>query len=131
VIFILPYPDSRLLPNQGSRNRKGHWAAHAEVVAVARNAAKMIAKNDINLHLYPGRYFRAFKTCRLWVTWYPKNKRMADYDSQFMACKPFIDGLVDAGVLLKDSPAVIKGVVLAYGLPDKYDPRTEIEIKSA
>ncbi len=64
------------------------------------------------------------------VTWYaPSKGRMADYDGQFRAMKPIIDGgLVNAGFISDDSPAVIESVTLRYGEVDRNNPRTEIEI---
>lgn len=133
MILILPYPDSRLLPNRRGQNRKGHWAAHGEVTAIARNAAKMIGLDVKNTYQAwrPGRYLQPLSRCRLSITWYPKNLQVADYDSMLIACKPFIDGLRDAGLLVNDSPRQIKGVTLSYGAPDKENPRTEIEITEA
>ena len=112
-----PYPDMRLLPN-----RKAHWAELMRATAEARYDAYV--------------YCLAYKLDKpvmdkveIEITWYPRSRKVADIDSLLRCCKPYLDSLVDAGIILDDSPKVIKQMTLRMGEVDKLNSRTEINIE--
>lgn len=130
MLIVLPFPDSRLLPN----HKLDRWTK-AEATREARYASKMMSADYLNQQEItwrhdPARFYYEFPKdeCRLSITWYPPTRKVADWDSMARATKPIIDGLVDAGILAGDGWDVIKGVCVQLGPPDKANPRTEIEI---
>ena len=114
VRLTLPWPDSRLLPN-----RKLHWALKATAARNARTTAWAIA--------YGADWSHQISACMARVTFYPPDKRRRDLDNLLRACKPYWDGMVDAGLLVDDS--CIKEISVRMGDPDKANPRTEIELE--
>lgn len=129
LLLVLPYPDSRLLPN-----RKGHWATKAEATRLSRGASCVMAAKQVR-EMWPDDpakytyYAQNIDACHMTITWYPKQHRYPDFDSLLRATKPIIDGLVDAHVLADDSHKVIRRMVLSRGKPDKKNPRTEVLIE--
>jgi Holliday junction resolvase RusA-like endonuclease len=60
------------------------------------------------------------------IQWGMPDKRCRDWDNLIAACKPFIDGLVKAGVLRDDS---IRDYQPSYGWFESLkNPRTEIRV---
>ena len=114
VRLTLPWPDSRLLPN-----RKLHWALKATAARNARTTAWAIA--------YGADWSHQISACMARVTFYPPDKRRRDLDNLLRACKPYWDGMVDAGLLVDDS--CIKEISVRMGEPDKTNPRVEISLK--
>lgn len=85
----LPY--SELLPNN---LRCTHWSVRSKVEAVAREEAYILG-HDI-------RPKEPFEFCNVEIIFTLPDKRIRDLDGMAGACKPWLDGLTDAGVLLKD-----------------------------
>jgi hypothetical protein len=90
-----------LTPNT---RRKLHWAEQARITKSQRELARLVAHavklagptgfgrtadlpRDIHLTLVRG-----------------KGQRLLDLDALGAACKPYLDGIVDAGLLVDDSP---------------------------
>lgn len=119
--ITLPFPDSRLYPN-----RKSDRWTKAAITRDCRNMVAMIA-ND---WMYQEGVFSMVTRCKLTYTFYSKTRKIADCDSLVRACKPFIDGLVDAQLLKNDSWDVIIERTQRRGKPDRLNPRTEIEIEA-
>jgi len=113
VRLNLPWPDSRLLPN-----RKLHWTLKAAAARNARTVAWAIA--------YAEWGHDTITACTAHVTFYPPDKRRRDLDNLLRACKPYWDGMVDAGLLKDDS--CIRQISVTMGEPDKHNARVEIEL---
>jgi Holliday junction resolvase RusA-like endonuclease len=125
VRLVLPWPDARLLPN-----RKLHWAVKARATIDARSEARFVSEDWRNLkarELNVRIPRPLLLSCTARVTFYPPDKRRRDLDNLLRACKPYWDGMVDAGLLVDDS--CIKEISVRMGEPDKANPRTEIELE--
>jgi Holliday junction resolvase RusA-like endonuclease len=117
IKLTLPYPPSELLPNKKS-NR---WQK-AEVTKQCRSDGFNLLYNEWKTN-HP-----LLRSVNMVITFVPPNYRYADWDSLFRAFKPYLDSIVDIGILYDDSPKVIKQVTLKMGKPDKENPRTEVDI---
>jgi crossover junction endodeoxyribonuclease RusA len=111
MTLTLPWPDSRLLPN-----RKLHWAIKGR----ASRQARWIAWAEAFKKTHP-----RIKSCTAVVTFHPPDKRRRDLDNLLRACKPYWDGMVDAGLLVDDS--CIREISVRMAEPSK-DSRVEIEL---
>ena len=84
-------PDPNLNPN-----KRLHWAGLYR--------AKRDAKQEACLRVVEqGRPHQPLESALLEITWVAKSKRRRDADNLFASMKPYIDGLVMAGVLVDDS----------------------------
>lgn len=121
IKLIFPYPDSRLKIN-GQKGR-GHWAVKAK------------ATREVRLECYYMCFEQLYNVAKsldavsMTITWYPKTKQFMDWESLLRCTKPMLDAMVDAGVMVDDSPKVIKLMNLRMGYVDKLNPRTEIEVE--
>ena len=96
-IVITPRPEL-------SKNRMGrlHWRSAAKYIKAARDDAHMLALEAIQEHL-PAEWTIPLPQAEILVSQYYANRPL-DYDGLAMKAAPSIDGLVDAGVLVDDSP---------------------------
>jgi len=83
-------PDSNLSPNK----RLHHMELYK-----AKAAAKMDA---VMLVLSRGKPPRPYEKAHITITWVAKDKRRRDTDNLFSSMKAYIDGLVEAGLLVDD-----------------------------
>ena len=94
MILIFPcLPPSELFPN---RLRSLHWSVRSRVEAEARYEGKVVG-----LQAKPGNWV-APQHAVISYEFHWKDKRKRDPESLVAAAKPFIDGLVDAGILIDD-----------------------------
>ncbi len=119
MLLILPFPESILLPN-----RKEHWADKYPAVQAAKQVAWATAHEEIMK--IPG--WKPISRCVIQYTFYPPDNRRRDEDNHASACKPYLDGLVLAGLLLDDSNKVIQHVSRCFGPADRTNSRTEVNI---
>jgi Holliday junction resolvase RusA-like endonuclease len=105
-------------------NRKAHWKAKREAFVTAKQLAWATALEAVMR--IPG--WRPISSCVVQYTFYGPDHRLRDPDNYAAACKPYLDGLVAAGLLLDDSNRVIKNSSGRFGQPDDKGPRTEVEI---
>ena len=96
-------PDSNLSPNK----RLHHMELYK-----AKAAAKMDA---VMLVLSQGKPARPYEKAHITITWVAKDKRRRDTDNLFASMKPYIDGLVDSG-LLTDDDAMHVTQLLGFGI---------------
>lgn len=115
----LPFPDSRLLPN-----RKAHYMARHRISQEAKKTAWGAA---LELRDEVGWY--PFTLCTVRYIWHPPDARRRDVDNYITACKPYLDGIVTAGLLKDDSSEYIRGPFGEFREPDKSNPRTVIELE--
>jgi crossover junction endodeoxyribonuclease RusA len=88
-------PPAELMPN---RLRRLHWAVRARVEKQARIDAMMLAYAA----LYKADWQMATKA-EIAYMFYVKDRRRRDIEGMIGACKAWVDGLVDAGVIEDDS----------------------------
>ena len=92
-IELLHLPDPDLNPN-----KRLHWAKLRK--------AKSIAKDMVmGLVLEQGSPISPYAKANIAITFVAKGKRKRDVDNLFASMKPYIDGLVHAGVLVDDDAA--------------------------
>ncbi len=88
-------PPSELYPN---KLRSIHWSKRAEVEREARERANYIAfgiRCETGANKPPDK-------ARITYKFIVKDKRIRDLEGMLSACKPWVDGIVDAGVLVSD-----------------------------
>ena len=88
-------PDNRLFPN--AIGRGGHWGTRAKCHAECRQTARYAAMAS-GMHIEP---FAGPVSVTIHAG-YGYKRVTPDLDATISACKPFIDGIVDAGVLVDD-----------------------------
>jgi crossover junction endodeoxyribonuclease RusA len=90
MLIVFPYPDRRLSPNA-----RLHWHKLAQVKAMARQEAKILATVAIPLRLKKELAASEDKI-PITVRIYPPDNRHRDADNAFASCKAMLDGLSDA-----------------------------------
>jgi hypothetical protein len=103
---------------------KGHWRAKSEATKRARRSAKLIAQDGLNRKQLVAFTGKAKITYRFFVP----DKRQRDEANMIQSCKPYIDGLVDAGLIAGDDwkKLNIAGVSVEV---DQVNPRVELEFE--
>ena len=86
-------PASELMPNAA---RRIHWAVKSKIAGKAREQAKILGLANKGQWQAPER-------AKITYEFHVANRRRRDLDGLISACKPYIDGLVDAGILKDDS----------------------------
>ena len=107
-------PDPDLNPNK---------RLHYMKLYVAKRNAKDVA---MGLVLEQGRPATPYAKAHITVTWVAKDKRRRDVDNLFASMKPYIDGLVDSG-LLTDDDAMHVSYTLRYERGTKDNAIIEVE----
>lgn len=95
TVTIPMEPVSALMPNQLEKNN--HWRKRADARRECRQMARYAA-------MASGMYLEPFTgPVHLTLTaFYGYRRVKPDLDATISACKPFIDGIVDAGILVDD-----------------------------
>ena len=92
--LVIPHlPPSELFPN---RLRSIHWTKRAQIEREAREEGYYEA-----LAIKPHNYI-APEYAEVSYLFVISDRRIRDIEAMLIACKPYIDSLVDAGILLKD-----------------------------
>lgn len=112
-------PDPRLLANR--RGRQSHWAQRAGPTKAARQEAR-------SLLLAEGPFERAVDGCYEvdWTAHYPEHRGAPDSDAIASALKPFMDAVVDVGLLRDDGPKTVRRV--SYAVVGKSPKGTGLEL---
>ncbi len=92
VICISHLPDSRLNPN---RLRSLHWTARHKATQEAKAEIGWIAKSQWHDDA-------PMMMARISYEFHVKDKRRRDLDNLIGACKAYVDGLIEVGVLYYD-----------------------------
>lgn len=88
-------PSNKLFPN--AIGRGGHWGTRSKAHAECRQTARYAAMaSGVHTEPYSGPVALTIHAA------YGHRRRLPDLDATISACKPFIDGLVDAGILVDD-----------------------------
>ena len=85
-------PDPGLSPN---RLRSLHWTKRSELMKIAREEVGWLAKAQWKDE-------KPMMKARISYEFLIKDRRKRDADNLLAACKPFTDGLIDAGVIFYD-----------------------------
>lgn len=93
-------------------NEREHWARKAEKTKAHRTAVHMLARSA---------KIPALEHCVVELTLYPKIRRRRDADGLVATLKPQADGLVDAGIVVDDTPAFMTKLMPI--IADHSDPR--------
>lgn len=121
AVFVISL---HLPPKEVSQNfrRGGHWAHKRNAVRAYREAAHSAA---LERGLPPTAPWRE---CLVSFAFYfPRDRRKRDLLNYVAACKPAIDGLVDAGLMIDDSLIVGGGYKVV--VPHDCDPMVVIEVE--
>ena len=116
LILLSQLPDPQLSPNK---------RLHLHALARAKGEAKDMM---IALVKQQGSPKEAYAKAHITITWVEKRKYRRDIDNLFASMKPYIDGLVTAGVLVDDNADCVS-YTLRYERGDKND--TVIEVKES
>ena len=99
TIDIPMEPSNSLFPNK--RHRRGGYFAGVAASTECRQTARYAAMaSGPYLEPYPGAVALTIHAG------YGYRRQKPDLDATISACKPFIDGLVDAGILIDDNQVV-------------------------
>ena len=113
-IFIPSLPPKEFSPN----SRAHHLTRHKAGVVARDEVIGRVAAAGYDAGVLDGPLVD--------IQWGVPDKRCRDWDNLIAACKPFIDGLVKAGVLRDDS---IRDYQPSYGWFESLrNPRTEIRV---
>ena len=111
TIHLDHLPSPNLSPN---RLRSLHWTKRSELMRIAREEVGWLAKSEWGDQ-------KPMMKARLSSKFLIKDRRKRDTDNLLAACKPFTDGLIDAGVIFYDDMAHLE-----YGLIQAvYDVKDE------
>lgn len=78
-------------------NQRHHWARKSRITAAVRDTAR-----------YAAWRLPALARCEVTLTWYVNTKHRRDADNIVPTLKALCDGLVDAGVVIDDTPDLMK-----------------------
>jgi crossover junction endodeoxyribonuclease RusA len=114
----LPWISSKL-----HAHAKGHWRSKATATKEARTDAMLTAKNLLNRK----QIVRVESPASVTYRFYIPDMRQRDEANMIQACKPYIDGIADAGLILGDHWKVLStaGVVVELC---RENPRVVLEI---
>jgi len=122
-MFIeLPWFDPRL-----NAHNKGHWRAKSPVVKVARQTAKSemcrLLGRERSSKKEPG--WKPWNRAEMWYTFHMPDAIRRDVANMIQQTKPYIDGIIDAGLIVDDSwqHLRIAGVDVVV---DRTRPRVEL-----
>jgi len=119
IIIELPYP------SKVNSHNKGHWAAKSSAIAKMRHQAKLAAIDAMNRS---GKRFVGSHQISYWFT--VKDNRRRDLANMIQQCKPYIDGIVDSGLIAGDHWQISSiGAVSVWIDPPGYGVKIVIEEK--
>jgi crossover junction endodeoxyribonuclease RusA len=113
IVITLPIPRRELSPNA-----RCHWHAKRRAVKAAREIARWTTT-------IAGGACLMLTAARIDIRAFHATDRRRDRDNLIASCKPYFDGLADAGLIANDSGFTLGPVV--FGV-DKEEPRIELEV---
>lgn len=122
ITIVLPFPDL----SKCSIHNKGHWSGKADYTKSLRALSKVNARGFVNSRKGP------LAKASIQYRFYVADRKRRDAANLVQACKPYVDGIVDAGLIAGDhwEALQINGVYIEV---DKKNPRVELiisEVKS-
>ncbi len=97
------WPARALLPNQAGK--KLHWAERSELRHAAKEEAYFRALNKLD---------KPFERATIDIFVTAGDKRQRDLDGFVSACKPWIDGLVLAGIIKDDNYFAVPKISITF-----------------
>jgi crossover junction endodeoxyribonuclease RusA len=94
-MFKIVFVFDSLPPSDLSPNARLHWRGRAARVKVEREYARLLGIQNKGTWEAPERAIISFE-------FHSSTKKVFDLDNAISACKSWVDGLRDAGILLKD-----------------------------
>lgn len=116
VTITLPLPSPKL-----HAHATGHWAAKSKATKAARDLARE------TVEAYCPRPFR-WEVARINLRFLWPDETRRDTLNAAQSCKPYIDGLADAGLIVGDHWRALKVGDIASDL-DRANPRVEIIVE--
>ena len=116
ITLTFPFPDMSRASIHGNGSRQAKAKQIKEVRAIARHASLDQGDGFVRLEVANIRY---------WI--FMPNKIKRDAANMVQACKPIIDGIVDAKILAGDSWDVLK-IAGVHVEVDRVNPRVEIQL---
>ena len=113
-----------LPPGETSPNWRGHWSVKSPAAAKFREAVRLCAINQRNLT----KKWKPFVRPIMSLTFVFDMVRNRDEDNMRARFKPGLDGLVDAELLLDDSPGRLITGELTMIIDKDRSPMTIIEL---
>lgn len=115
--ITLPFPSSEL-----HAHAKGHWRAKADATSAARELAFIEGREAL------WRLARRTGKCTIAYKFFVPNELVRDAANMVQGCKPYVDGLVSAGVIYRDDWKWLDIVGVRVEV-DRERPRVELEIE--
>ena len=115
IWLVLPLPNRALSPNA----RVHHFAKRS----AARKARRLACEGCQDRELFG----LPWTSCKVEVYLYHKQMRRRDIDNAVAMLKSTYDGIVDAGVVVDDTPEIMQREWPKFG-QDKQQPRMEVVI---
>ncbi|NJD28878.1 MAG: hypothetical protein FIA92_11350 [Chloroflexi bacterium] len=123
VPLVVSVPGIPPSPNQ---TRREHWAKRAKEARLWRESAFYAARQAMaTAH---GGWSFPLRSASVRITLVSTTAVRRDPDNAIAACKPVLDGIVQAGLLADDSFAVIRD--LAVGVARGREEWTQIEVSA-
>lgn len=116
ISVTLPFPCASL-----HAHAKGHWRAKAAATKRHREGAAIICRS-----VQKG---KPFELATINYRFFVPDKRRRDEANMIQACKPYVDGLVDAKVIVGDDWQRLRTGSVSV-VVDKDNPRVVLEIES-
>lgn len=113
IAITLPFPDPKL-----HAHNKGHWRTKRQAVKDLRLQGMLAANGKVN---------KPIESATICYDIYYPAKRKYDLANTVQSCKPAIDGVVDAGVLVDDNWQVLE-IGYVRGHLDRKNPRVVVTI---
>ena len=121
MIISIPMPGAK----ECSLNWRGHWAQRARAVKTLRGAAMICALSCSN---WSRPNYEKAKVSITFVI--PNRHHIKDSDNAMASIKPAIDGCVDAGIIVDDSPDHLQyEMPIIWQVDKERAPLTIIEIE--
>lgn len=114
-VIALPFTTPPL-----SLNDRGHWATKARMVRDVRDTVHTLAQVT---------KIPAYGRILVELHYVPRDNRRRDADNLVATLKPCIDGLVDAGVVLDDSPQYVTWMPPIIDPADSNNPHLYLIVK--
>lgn len=113
LTITLDWPYKAMQPNT-----RCHWAIKAKAVSEAREIACLTAQAESRRAKW-----KRVKTASIEFVFFDPVKRRRDRDNHLAACKAYIDGFADAGLIDDDSGFVYLPVRFEVGSPRRVEAR--------
>ncbi|MDD5702116.1 MAG: hypothetical protein PHU23_08720 [Dehalococcoidales bacterium] len=122
--IVITFSDLPYVELRANYHKSNFWGQRSESTKIARDEAYKLAVDYRNKYLVR----KKIDTCTIEEVFYVDNKQRRDIEGLMYAVKPWIDGIVDAGIIVDDSWRHVKKLSgeIVFKKGERY---TEIIIK--